>query len=631
MNQRKIQEVDDRLSYFYSEVELESVSMPIYNSLASGKTKYTDEVLIGEGGMKKVYSVYDPRTDRKVALAKPLDSLKNEDIEAFLKEARLTARLDHPNIIKVHEVGLDDEGIPFFTMDLKTGQSLNEYIKSKERTLQERLVIFLKICDAISYAHSKGVLHLDIKPDNIQIGEFGEVMICDWGLSVVHKNKSFKKDYDIGTELYSKASQNKLIKGTPGFMAPEQISNGELSERADVFSLGVILHYILTAEIPYSGNLEEMLLQTVSENLEAPSIKYPQLKLPVSLDAVILKALEIKAEKRYKNVQSLSNEIKAYMSGFTTVAENAGLSRKFLMLVKRNKTVFSILFFSLLLISALVFQYINDIKTEKQRVLEESKKVKSLNDQYVKDLTEQSLFISENFNVSVREIPFTKTLQLLNKVIETDPSALQPKIEKAQLLFIMQKFDEAMPLLQEVQSPLSEICQVALNRSKNNILRDEGMKKLIDKTLQLEGQEKIVNRLLFYDLKVKRRPRGTRLYFVQKVITHLNPDSKMSDISYDRRSQALTLSGKIKILEDENFTNPLRLLMPYIVILKDTEIDNIEYFTRLGIKELDIRGSRIKQLPEIVFPLQYFHKVTLREDQNREYKSIPTSLELIVK
>lgn len=629
MNHRKIQEVDERLSSFYSDVELDSVSMPIYNSLASGKSHYTDEVLIAEGGMKKVYSVFDSRADRKVALAKPHENLNDKNIEAFLKEARLTARLDHPNIIKIHEVGLDEEGTPFFTMDLKTGHTLAEYIKSEKGNLQERLSIFLKICDAISYAHSKGVLHLDLKPENIQIGEFGEVMICDWGLSIIHKNKSFKSDFDIGTELYTNATQNNKIKGTPGFMAPEQVQNKDMSERTDIFSLGIILHFMLTKEIPYSGSVKEIVRQTVSVPNQAPSLNSLDLKIPVSLDAVFLKATEIPEEERYKSVKQLSGEIRAYMEGFSTLAENAGISKKLLLLVKRNKTIFSILTTSLFIIVILLTQYINDIKMEKLRVIEESKKVKAINDQYVKDLTEQSLEVSENLNISIHQVPFAKTLELLNKVLDIDENAQPARAEKANLLFVMQRYNEAYELIDD-NSPLKEICDYARKLDYKNGVNNKDFKAIFDKLMDTQINPKVINRFLFYDFKVNLRNTRDRMYFVKRVLKYLNPECDPAKITYSSQSLTLTLEGKIKIVHNEDFNNPIRFLLPTSVVLIDTEINSFSPFKRLGLNEIDIRGSKIEKLPELIYPIRNYTKIKLRKDQFRHYKKLPKNLTLDV-
>ena len=250
-SKKKIEQTDDRLAAFFDCVGEEVEDRPLYDSLCDEEKHFLNKFEIARGGMKTIYSVFDRRTDRVLAMAKLNGKNESLDIEAFLKEARLTARLDHPNIIKVHDIDIDESGEPFFTMDLKTGLSLDEYIIQTEPNLQESLLIFLKICDALSYAHSKGVLHLDIKPSNIQIGEFGEVMVCDWGLAVVVDSQAFMIENDVGLEYLSSKKQGSTIKGTPGFMSPEQIKNEEVTESDVVRQLSFLLlqHFTNTSPL----------------------------------------------------------------------------------------------------------------------------------------------------------------------------------------------------------------------------------------------------------------------------------------------------------------------------------------------------------------------------------------------
>ena len=185
-----------------------------------------------------------------------------------------TALLEHPNIISIHDIGLNDDGKPYFTMDLKTGDSLEDILKNlysgnqkylQFYTLEELLLIFLKIYDAVAYAHSKNILHLDLKPANIQVGDFGEVLVCDWGLGKIQSQNDTENFEELLLDagvLNAVTSQNDVV-GTPGFMAPEQvIKDGDISPLTDIYALGCILYSIITYQRPLNGETEDILKKT---------------------------------------------------------------------------------------------------------------------------------------------------------------------------------------------------------------------------------------------------------------------------------------------------------------------------------------------------------------------------------
>ena len=202
---------------------------PLYNSIAEITQRYQSHELIGQGGMKEVYRVYDAKMARHVALAKPLSGHLSDRFDAFLREAHLTARLEHPGIIEVFDIGIDDRDRPFFTMELKKGRSIRDLVREvqenageKRPPIRGRPEIFMRICEAIAYAHSRRVLHLDIKPSNIQIGEFGEVQVCDWGLGVVMPDEDAS---GIPTALLDPDLYGPLLihaKGTPLICRPSK-------------------------------------------------------------------------------------------------------------------------------------------------------------------------------------------------------------------------------------------------------------------------------------------------------------------------------------------------------------------------------------------------------------------------
>ena len=229
--------------------------------------RYRYKRFINEGAMKSIYSCHDQSTARQVAYAVPKNN-KEEVVESFLREAKITASLQHPNIIPVYDIGVDDDQ-SFFTMKLVDGQSLADVIKDPIKSLDTHylLTVFLKVCDAVSYAHSNGIVHLDLKPENIQISAHGEVLICDWGLAKVVDLFKDESNPLLDNEAFYKADQLQhtlygYIKGTPGFLSPEQAkgNKAEKSYSSDIYSLGAILYNILTKKIPIqSPSLDRVL------------------------------------------------------------------------------------------------------------------------------------------------------------------------------------------------------------------------------------------------------------------------------------------------------------------------------------------------------------------------------------
>ena len=339
---------------------------PALSRLNHVETYFTKEELIGEGALKKVYKAYDTQSQRFIALARPQDNLQEEFHEDFIHEAWLTSSLNHPNIIKIYEVGLDPSGMPFFSMDLKGNQTLDKFAQSGA-TLNEKLEVFLKVCDAISYAHSKGVCHLDLKPENIQCDEHGEVLVCDWGLGkcdreIEHNPELSALQIARNTTLYG------VVKGTIGYMSPEQAQLDTLKDyRSDVYSLGCILYYICTGYSPYEIDGERGDL----ENIRRGEYNKERLAtLNESLRAVIINALQLDPVARYGSVEDLRQDIERYRRGFPTQAEAASTVRRLSLFCSRNRVILSlvavctIIFFGLGVSN--VISYVTKSKSDEQ-------------------------------------------------------------------------------------------------------------------------------------------------------------------------------------------------------------------------------------------------------------------------
>ncbi len=284
-----------------------------------------------EGGMSLLMEAVDTNLMRRMAMKVLRDGSNKDELELsrMVIEAQLTAQLDHPNIVPIYELGLDKKKRLFFTMKKIQGRPLYEVINEKElstrtdRDIFNLIQIMLKVCDAVSYAHSKGVLHRDLKPDNIMIGKFGQVYLMDWGIALVKQNEnSADPEMDMPEvkkrKCYSVREEQKgNVLGTPCYMSPEQAC-GEpdaIDERSDIFSLGAILYEILTGEFPIPGNsLREMQINAKKCEFPPPDerVDFP---LPVGLVRITMKAMSKDPADRYQTVEELRNDLESFLEG----------------------------------------------------------------------------------------------------------------------------------------------------------------------------------------------------------------------------------------------------------------------------------------------------------------------------
>jgi serine/threonine protein kinase len=263
-------------------------------------TRYRLLEEIGRGGLCTVFLAHDPTLERRVAL-KVLDvpDASGELASRLTQEARILARLEHPGIAPVHEVGRLPDGRVFYAMKFVEGPRLDAFAASKA-TLPERLRVFQRIVEAVAFAHDRGVLHRDLKPENVMVGPFGEVLVMDWGLARALE----------GTPQEAHGA----VLGTPGYMAPEQ-ERGELSrldERSDVYALGAVLSFLLTRGAPPGG-------------------------VPEPLVAVSAKAMAREQRDRYAGALALNAEIARYLDGRRVEAHPETLLQMAARLYTRHK------------------------------------------------------------------------------------------------------------------------------------------------------------------------------------------------------------------------------------------------------------------------------------------------------
>jgi serine/threonine-protein kinase len=310
-------------------------------------TRFRNDGEIARGGMGTVCRVYDTLLRREVAMkiSDPSNPSYAQTALRFMEEAQITGQLDHPNIVPVHDLGsgADRAAGVFFTMKLVEGETLTKIIERAHRAdydhreVERILQMFLKICDALSFAHSRGVVHRDLKPDNIMVGSHGQVYVMDWGVALLSAEVPASELHgqapivSVSDDL-SRDSREEAgaIVGTFEYMAPEQAwgRTDEIDDRTDVFGLGGILYHLLTGRGPNgAGTAFESLQRAQRALAEMPESRGAWPNLPPGLCRIAQKALSKRREDRYQTVAALKEDIEDFLRGggwFETKAFPAG-------------------------------------------------------------------------------------------------------------------------------------------------------------------------------------------------------------------------------------------------------------------------------------------------------------------
>src|SRR3954464_8415872 len=248
------------------------------------------QALLGRGGMGVVYQARQTQLDRMVAIKilPPVDALSRDFVARFTREARSLAKLNHPNIVSVHDFG-EAGSLYYIVMEFVDGTNLRELFETRKLTPAEALAIVPKICDALEYAHEEGIVHRDIKPENILIDKKGRVKIADFGLAKLLCREALDMTLTLsGTSL-----------GTVRYMAPEQMDKPEtVDHRADLYSLGVVIYEMLTGDVPVG-------------RFDLPSQKA---QVDVRLDEIVLHALEREPARRYPHASEVRDDVQRVTS-----------------------------------------------------------------------------------------------------------------------------------------------------------------------------------------------------------------------------------------------------------------------------------------------------------------------------
>ncbi|HET9958469.1 MAG TPA: bifunctional serine/threonine-protein kinase/formylglycine-generating enzyme family protein [Polyangiaceae bacterium] len=284
---------------------------------------------IGQGGMSTVYVARDESLRRQVAL-KLMRTDRDVHGDRFLEEMQVLGQLEHPNIVPLYTLEAAHDGTPYDTMRYLRGRSLHSVLNGlrneesqvvAEYSLTRLMQIFLQVTQAVSFAHSKGVVHRDLKPANVMLGEHGEVQVVDWGIAKLAAASEVQTDSQRGLTVPGQ------IVGTPAYMAPEQWAGAPVEERADVYSLGVMLYELLTLRRPFDETNHLAFVQALlTQPPESPRTMAPKRNIPLELEEACLKALRKVPDERQRNAKELYRQVQAWLETETDKARRHELA-----------------------------------------------------------------------------------------------------------------------------------------------------------------------------------------------------------------------------------------------------------------------------------------------------------------
>lgn len=319
-------------------IVLSATDADLPRNIPAGMARYTGFREMARGGCSRLRSCYDRVTGRTVAIKSlmPGSLFDRRERRRLLREARITAQLQHPNTAPVYDIGEDDKEGVYFVMKRISGENLFEILKRIARgdedtiaayPIERRIEIVAGACQALAYAHARGVIHRDVKPENIWVGNFGEVILLDWGVakvwgaadeeaplrqSTLRPPAESEQNQDAGGDQAQLTSGDQRP-GTPLYMSPEQVrGNRSIDERSDIFSAGVCLYETLAVREPFRGqSVDQTFANIVGKEVDPPSVAAPDAGISPSADAVVMRALQKNPSDRFQSMREMLAAIRS--------------------------------------------------------------------------------------------------------------------------------------------------------------------------------------------------------------------------------------------------------------------------------------------------------------------------------
>ncbi len=484
--------------------------------------KYKALTTIARGGMGIILQARDLRIRRNVAMKvmKTGAQFSRESVLRFIDEAQLTGQLEHPNIVPVYELGIDEHGETFYTMKFVKGITLDEVLRGlrhgrkemvEKYPLASLITIFQKICDGVAFAHAKGVIHRDLKPENVMIGAFGEVLVMDWGLAKQTTGLQ-RPEGRVETALDSKPrdplrgfeTMHGVVIGTPPYISPEQ-ARGELDAidvRSDVYVLGAILYAILSLRATVQGDsVDEVLGKITSSAIKAPLafnrtrtrkltapgeehitlVHCPGQRIPEGLSAIAMKALRMQPEERYQTVEELQADLTSYQGGFATKAERASLWRQILLFAGRHKREFGLFIVFGIIIHTMLVIFVVGVNKEKDRAIANEKRARTSELELaraIEELRGTAPTYAQEAASLVDDQKLEEALEKIEYAIEQVPNEASYHLLRGHILQAQLRFNESSDAyndaLRRNPSLKSAKDNVALNAKISNQIGDDG-------------------------------------------------------------------------------------------------------------------------------------------------------------
>ncbi len=298
--------------------------------------RYLRGVELGHGGTSRVYSARDVELGRELAM-KVLRGDRARSLRRFLREARITSRLEHPGIVPVHELGIDSKGDLYFTMRLVRGKSLKQFLddvrRDRDQNARRRaLEIVLKVCDTIAFAHAQDVIHRDLKPSNVMLGDFGAVYVVDWGLARELDRVHLEGDDERASESTIESALSTLdgdVVGTPAYMPPEQAEGrrADVGPHSDVYAIGAMLYHLIAGRAPFfEGDSTPTSHEVLARVLAGPPRALASIAdhAPAELVAIVERAMAREPSSRYADCSEMAADLRAFLELRVVRAHAAG-------------------------------------------------------------------------------------------------------------------------------------------------------------------------------------------------------------------------------------------------------------------------------------------------------------------